>query len=233
MSFLFEQLPLAVQLRDDTTFENFYLADNGLLVNQLRQQLKDGERYIYLYGAVGCGRSHLLQAACHQADKMNLASIYMSFDALQDYCPEALFEGLEQLSLVCLDDIQLVMGRPEWEQQLFYLFNCLNDNNVTLLISSNCAVRELNTELPDLASRLSWGSVYQMKHLTDQQRIDAVCFRASKRGLELTDEVAQFIFHRCQRDIKTLISVLDRLDQASLKEQRRLTIPFVKATMEW
>lgn len=233
MSFLFEQLPLAVQLRDDTTFDNFFLADNGLLVDQLNQQLTFGERYIYLYGAEGSGRSHLLQAACHQADQLGLASVYMPLEELQDYSPQDLFEGLEHLSLVCLDDIQVVLAKPEWEQQLFYLFNRLKDNNVKLLVSADRAVRELPVVLADLTSRLSWGLVYQIKNLTDEQRIEAVRFRASIRGLELGDEVAQYIFHRCQRDIETLMSVLDGLDKASLQEQRRLTIPFVKATMGW
>lgn len=233
MSFLIEQLPLAVQLKDDATLDNFYLADNALLVAQLRKQLQGGERYLYLFGADGCGRSHLLQAACHQADLLGTSSVYLPLRELQDYAPDQLFDGLEQLSLVCLDDLQCVIARPDWEQQLFSLFNRLMQHNVALLIAADCAVRELAVELADLASRLSWGSVYQIKSLTDQQRVDAVRFRAARRGLELTDEVAQFIYHRSQRDTQSLLSVLDNLDRASLTEQRRLTVPFVKATMGW
>ena len=234
MSFTFEQLPLAVQLRDDTTFDNFYGGDNALLVETLRVQLAgQGERYIYLYGARGAGASHLLQAACHQADEAGLASVYLPLQELQDYPPEELFEGLEQLSLVCLDDIDAVMGDSAWEQALFHLFNRLQEQQVALVISANAAVRELNTALADLASRLSWGAVFQLKPLTDEQRIAAIQLRAEGRGLELNDEVMQFIYHRCQRDMEALLDVLDILDHASLKEQRRLTVPFVKATMGW
>ena len=69
MSFFFEQLPLALQLRDEATFDNFFPGDNALLLEQLRRQLVDGERYLYIYGSEGCGRSHLLQAACHRAQQ--------------------------------------------------------------------------------------------------------------------------------------------------------------------
>jgi DnaA family protein len=234
MSLLFEQLPLAVQLRDDATFENFYPGDNALLLEVLRlQQDNDGERYVYLHGAKASGRSHLLQAACHRADVSGLSAVYLPLSELKYFNPEELFEGLEQLSLVCLDDINEVVGDPAWEQQLFYLFNRLLDKNVKLLISAECAVRELSIDLADLSSRLSWGSIFQIKNLSDEQRIAAFQLRAERRGLQLNDEVAQFIYHRCQRDTETLLSVLDTLDSASLKEQRRLTVPFIKSTMAW
>lgn len=233
MSFFFQQLPLALQLRDDATFDNFYPADNALLVNQLRYQLDGGERYQYIYGQQGCGRSHLLQAACHQANQVHKAAVFLPLKELHGYPPDDLFEGLEQLSLVCLDDVDSVVAKPEWQLPLFNLFNRLLDNNCCLLISANAPVRELPCGLADLTSRLSWGSIYQIKNLSDQQKISALQFRARRRGLKLSDEVVQFIFHRCQRDTKTLMAVLDNLDKASLTEQRRLTVPFVKMVMEW
>jgi DnaA-homolog protein len=233
MSFLFEQLPLAVQLRDDATFDNFYSAENDLVVDQLMHQLPTGDAYIYLYGANRCGRSHLLQAACHRADQLALTSVYLPLNDLRDYPPANLFEGLEQLSLVCLDDIQLLAGDAEWEQQLFHLYNRLQQRGGKLLVSANCAVRELPLTLADLASRLSWGAVYQLKNLNDEQLTQAFKLRANKRGLELSDEVAQYIYHRCHRDTRALINVLEQLDSASLKQQRRLTVPFVKATLGW
>ncbi|MFT5693261.1 MAG: DnaA family protein [Oceanicoccus sp.] len=233
MSFAFEQLPLAVQLRDDATFGNFYQADNGLLIAQLRDQLTKGERYNFVYGAQGAGCSHLLQAACHEAGKLGLESLYLPLAELHEYRAEELFEGLERLSLVCIDDIQIVIGDDYWESHLFHLFNRLKENDVMLLVSSKCAVRELPIKLADLASRLSWGGVFQIRPLSDEQRHEVLKFRAAERGMELSDEVAQYICYRCQRDTGSLLAVLDKLDLTSLKEQRRLTIPFVKATMLW
>ncbi len=233
MSFLFEQLPLALQLRDDATFDNFYPGSNGLVLETLKAQLNPGERYIYLYGALASGRSHLLQAACHLAESQELRALYLPLAELRDYPPVELFEGLTQLDLICLDDIDAVVGHDQWEQELFHLFNRLQQNQTALLIAANRSVRELSVQLPDLASRLSWGALFNIKALSDEQCIQAMQMRAGFRGLELTAEVAQYIYHRCQRDLDTLLEVLSQLDRASLKHQRRLTIPFVKSVMNW
>ena len=231
MSFLGEQLPLAVQLRDDATFDNFYPADNSLIVDQLRKLLDGAERYIYLFGNKGSGRSHLLQAACHRADQQHLTSVYLPLAQLREHNPQELFEDLEQLSLVCLDDIHTVLGSQHWQQQLFHLFNRLAQRQVRLLVAADCAVRELPVTLADLSSRLSWGALYQLKNFNDEQRASMLQFRASRRGMHMNDEVAQFIVHRYQRDTESLLAVLDTLDNASLKQQRKLTVPFVKSTL--
>lgn len=228
-----QQLPLELQLRDDATFDNFYVADNGLLINCLQQQLAGGERFIYVYGGQGSGRSHLLQAACHQADSAGLTSVYLPLAELQEYQPAELMEGLEQLSLVCIDDVDAVLGQAEWEQQLFHLFNRLKDQQVCLLVSGTTSVRELPVQLADLSSRLSWGMLFHIASFNDAQHLAFIQFKAQRRGLVLSEDVAQFIFHRCQRDTQALLKVLDTLDQASLEQKRRLTVPFVKSIMAW
>lgn len=233
MNALFEQLPLAVQLRDDATFDNFYPADNALAVNQVQYQLANVEPYIFICGAQGSGRSHLLQASCHAADQQGLASVYLPLDELQHYSPNELFEGLAALSLVCLDNIEAVMGDSAWEKAIFHLFNDLREAEHSLLVAADRGVKQLPISMPDLASRLGWGSFYQLKNLDDEQRIAVLKFRAERRGLELSDEVAQFVSRRGHRTIDALMQTLDNLDKASLKEQRKLTIPFVKDALGW
>lgn len=233
MSFLYEQLPLAVQLRDDATFENFYSAKNALLVNEIKRQLQHGEQYIYLCGPEGSGRSHLLQAACHQADQLGLPSVYLPLDELNHYKPSELFEGLAALPLVCLDNIAAVLGDRAWEEALFHLFNQMRETEHCLLIAADQPVADLTISMADLSSRLGWGAFYQIKPLDDEQRLDVLKLRAEARGLELSEEVAQFIAKRCQRDMDALVKTLERLDSASLKERRKLTIPFVKEALNW
>jgi DnaA family protein len=101
------------------------------------------------------------------------------------------------------------------------------------LVAADQPVANLSINMADLSSRLGWGAFYQLKSLDDEQRIAVLKLRAEVRGLELNEEVAQFIYKRCQRDMDTLLTTLAQLDSASLKERRKLTIPFVKEALNW
>ena len=125
--------------------------------------------------------------------------------------------------------MQAVIGNAEWEVAIFDLINRVRETGRTLLImSADQSPANLPVQLPDLASRLTWGEVYQLTPLNDHQKIEVLQKAAYQRGIELPDETANFLFKRLERDMKTLFNALEKLDQASLQAQRKLTIPFVK-----
>lgn len=230
---MFEQLTLAVSLRDDARFANFFPAKNQQIIHALRQQLtENGEPFIYLWGTPGVGCSHLLQASCHYAEGLGFQSIYLPLDEMAQYGPEVL-DGMDNLPLVVIDQIQAVCGDPAWEEALFHLFNRLRSKNNKLLIAADNAPAGLNIQLPDLSSRLNWGVTYQVQALEDEGKIEALQLRAHRRGLNLSNEVARFILRRGSRDNNELFQLLDELDRVSLAEQRKLTIPFIKTQLGW
>ena len=94
-------------------------------------------------------------------------------------------------------------------------------------------IRDSGLTLPDLSSRLAWGVVFQLQNLDDQDKQQMLQLRAALRGLQLPDEVARYILSRGARGMGELFTALERLDQASLQAQHRLTIPFVKRVMGW
>ncbi len=230
-----QQLSLGVSLNDDATFENFFAPlgnPNVQVINSLRQQLEgDGEAFIYLWGAPGCGLTHLLQAACHHAQRLNLSFQYLPLRDLVGYAPAELFIGLEDLDFVCLDCLATIAGRADWELAIFNLYNQLREKGKKLLVAAEFGPRELALGLEDLRSRLQWGLTYQVQNLNDEDKQSALQMRARARGLELSEEVAQFIVQRLPRDTNQLFLQLSRLDHASLAEQRKLTIPFVKRVL--
>jgi DnaA family protein len=227
-----QQLPLPVQLRDEATFDNF-LPQNATqaLIAALRQQASGtGEAIIYIFGGIGSGKSHLLQASCHLAGS---GAIYLPLKELMEYEPAQVLQGIEALDLVCLDDVDRVLERADWELALFDLCNRARDRGCRLLVAGNAAPRALAVNLPDLRSRLAWGIVYQLSDAQDDDKIAILQFRATRRGLSLSREVCSYIVTRSVRDTQALLGLLDKLDNASLVEQRALSIPFIKATLGW
>ena len=223
------QLPLPIHQSDDETLENFYAENNLLLLNSLQKNfLQLHQQFFYLWGNKGSGKSHLLKGVCQHYLAQQHPALYVPLNKAQYFSP-AVLENLEQQALVCLDDLQAVIGNAEWEVAIFDLINRVRETGRTLLImSADQSPANLPVQLPDLASRLTWGEVYQLAPLNDKQKIDVLQKAAYQRGIELPDETANFLFKRLERDMKTLFNALEKLDQASLQAQRKLTIPFVK-----
>ncbi|MAY71598.1 MAG: DnaA regulatory inactivator Hda [Halomonas sp.] len=227
------QLPLGVGLRDDATFDNYHPGANATLVECLSHQFDDnGEPFLYLWGGDGVGRSHLLQAACHQASARDLRTLYLPLEELGHF-PPLMLEDVERLDLVAIDDLDRVVGRKRWEEALFHAFNRLRDSGKRLLIAADRPPRQLDIQLADLASRLTWGMTFHLRQLSDEDRMQALKLRAHLRGMELPDEVARYILHRGARELSELFRSLEVLDNASLSAQRKLTIPFVKKALDW
>lgn len=226
-----QQLPLPVRLKDEATFDNFLpQAATRALIAALQQQASGaGEAIIYLYGGAGSGKSHLLQASCHLAG----SAIYLPLHELMEYEPAEVLQGIEALDLVCLDDVERVLQRADWELALFDLCNRARERGCRLLVAGNAAPRALAVNLPDLRSRLAWGIVYQLSDAQDDEKAAILQFRAARLGLSLSREVCSYIVNRSARDMEALLGLLDKLDNASLVEQRGLSIPFVKATLGW
>jgi DnaA family protein len=227
------QLTLSVQLPDDETFASFKSESNQIVVQQLTHFLDhigDENKQVhslFLFGLTDVGKSHLLHASCAYADTLGITSLCLSFSELTQLSVDVL-DGLENIDLVCLDDIQLIAGNNIWQQGVFDLYNRMVEQNKCLIITGDQSAAQLNISLPDLVSRLSWGLTEQLKPLSDKEKSFALQYRAQQRGLTMNDDVARFLINRLSRDMTSLISALEQLDLASIREQRRITIPFIK-----
>jgi len=177
------------------------------------------------------GRARHRQTACQKVSAAGATPAYLPLGQADEVSPEVL-AGLEHLALVCIDDIQAIAARPEWEAALFHLYNRIRETATPLIMSGNAAPRAVDLKLADLSSRLSWGLVLQLHALNDEEKIAALTLRAKGRGIELPDDVARFLLRRCPRDMPGLFELLQRLDLASLAAQRRLTIPFVRELLK-
>jgi DnaA family protein len=223
------QLPLDIQLDGSARLDNFYPGNNLQLLQRLKNldQLKGD--FIFIWGSLDVGKSHLAQAVCRHYSEKNLTAAYIPLDN-NALVPEVL-QGLEFADIVCLDSLQSAAEDPAWQQAIFNLFNNLKNHHRQFIVFSQQSPQNISIQLADLKSRFNSMEVYKLDALTDQQRIGFVISNAQYRGLEISLDVAQFILARASRGVNELISIIDLLDTQSIAQQRKVTIPFVKKVL--
>jgi DnaA-homolog protein len=220
-----KQLALGVRLRADAVFESFAPGVNAEVVCALQGP---SSVPLWLWGASGCGKTHLLQAVCAAAGE---TAAYFPLDRTLALPPEALV-GFETCRVLCLDDVGAVAGDAAWEQALFRLFNEATELHTRLIFAADAAPRRFDWQLDDWRSRAAACVVYQLHDLDEAGRIEALRLRAAQRGLQLPQETAEYLLRRMPRDLTSLYAILDQLDEASLAAQRRLTVPFIRDALE-
>ena len=222
------QIPLDIGYRESPGFDQFNPGENRQVFTLLKNIAVGKETgRIYLWGATGTGKSHLLQAACQEAGEHKHSAVYIPLANHNEIKP-LILEGLENMDLLCIDDVDNIAGVAEWEQALLHLYNRVRDTGGSILFTSSVSPRALKLELEDLRSRMGWDLIFHLAPLTEKDRIDVLQKRAQLRGFELPDEVADYLAKRVKRDFHSLIDLLDRLDRDSLSAKRKLTVPFVK-----
>ena len=222
------QLSLAVTLDNEATFENFY-APFGTLQHTAMQCLsKRSEQYIFLSGHAGTGLSHLLQAAC----KLERDSIYINFGLLDGNSIDKIFDGLEQMSLVCLDDIHIILSNQCRQKEIFHFFNRCSENGTRLVLASHKRLNVINIRFLDLVTRLKSGVVLHFEEFRDDDLLKLLKYRATLMGLDLTHDCAVYIFNRTRRTAGGVVDALRKIDLKALTEKRPITRPLIKAALD-
>jgi DnaA family protein len=223
-----QQLPLHFEFRANQTFSDFFPGTNHEIVTHLQQCVAGlGEQQIFLWGQPGLGKTHLLQACCHQAQQQNINSFY--FDLANAELPDpAILDGLDEYDVVCFDNIECIAGNAVWELAFFNFFNQHRDRGHKLIVSACSAPNAIAIQLADLKTRLNWGLTLKIQPLTDSDRIAALIFKADQMGFEIAPQAGRFLLTHYDRDLAGLWALLEKLDKASLAAKRKLTIPFLK-----
>jgi DnaA family protein len=212
------QLLLDISPESLPTLENFVAGRNAELIAALRHALAgSGERSIYLWGAEGSGKSHLLQACVAAAKAAQGDAVYTRGSVPQP------------ADMVAVDDVELLDDEAQIE--LFDLYNRMRDSGGMLLVSGKASPLHLKLR-DDLRTRLGWGLVYQLHGLSDEEKAQALTQHAQSRGFALPPEVTQYLLRHGRRDLPSLMAVLDALDEHSLRLHRAPSVPLLKEVMQ-
>jgi len=213
------QLLLSLAPPPMPTLENFVRGRNAELVSVL-SGLVDGEqseRFVYIWGVHGCGKTHLLKALRSAFGRRDVAAAMLTAPEVQadlPFCDVVLADDVGQLT-------------HEGQQRLFNIFNRQRDEGGALIAAGAVPPARLPLR-SDLVTRLGWGLVYQVHTLSDDEKMAAMTEHARARGFSLTREVIHYLLERQSRDLPGLLSILDALDRYSLENKRAVTIPLVR-----
>jgi DnaA family protein len=226
------QLPLALQLQPPAVFDTFVTGRNGALLAHLKAAA-NGRRHelIWLAGAAGTGKTHLLQAACRAADDSAKRVMYLNLAAAPAASP-ALLDSLGQMDFLALDGLDAGLGHAAWERALFSVLNDFQLGDGVLLLAARQSPAAAGFQLPDLRSRAAGAVLYRVQALEEPAVLEALLLHARFRGLKFDTAAAQFLLSHVRRDMAALCTYLDRLDRASLIEKRKVTIPFIREILQ-
>ncbi|HKJ87648.1 MAG TPA: DnaA regulatory inactivator Hda [Gammaproteobacteria bacterium] len=227
------QLPLVLDRPDRHRLELFEPGEAGTEAwARVQAVIRGDERFAFLWGESGSGKTHLLEGAARTAGGtyLDLASMYREV-AAAGLDPERVLEPGSGSGLVALDGLEALAGDRAWEAAVFHLYNRVNEEGGRLLAAATANPNSLGLAREELRTRLHWGGSFPLGRLTDEERLVALRRHAEARGLTLRREVGRYLLRHYSRSLHRLIAALERLDAAALAERRRLTVPFVKAQL--
>jgi DnaA-homolog protein len=204
------------------TLDNFVVGRNAELVHRLRGigSAPRDDRSIYIWGASGSGRSHLLRAVLTQLQGAGARMSYL--DCALDTRLSVL---ADELDVVALDNVERL--GESGQIALFNLYNAFRESGKTLLAAGNAPPMKLALRA-DVTTRLGWGAVYEVHVLTDAEKADALAEHAAARGFTLQPDVGRYLLTHVERDMPALLGILDALDRYSLEARRAVTVPLVR-----
>ena len=209
-----------------SSFEGFYIDPKNKQLISILENISINEN-MYIYGLKNSGKTYLLQSLCNKYSKNDKSSLFLPLMDVIKYGVE-IIDSIENMDLVCIDGLEAVSQNKEWEIGLFNLINNAQQTGCRLVFTSSSEKGAINFSLADLDSRIRKFQSHEIFPISDDHLLKALKKITNLRSISLGEKEAQYLITYTKRNIADLTIILESLDQLSMENKRRITIPLIK-----
>lgn len=221
------QLGLPFTLNAKMLWRNFSGSKNQQIIDFLTNLFSQSSAsVVYVYGDKSSGKTHLLQGCAFEALERSLSVVYLDF---AQEMPDGILNGLEDNDWVCIDNADCLDENQQ--QELFDLYNRATHTSVKLIVSGPTLPGELIL-LKDLKTRLSLTTIFCLESLDDKSKKDIIQQQMNERNLKIDRKIYDYLFKYYSRDLTDLLIAINQLDEASLQQKNKITIPLIKQILD-
>ena len=214
-----DQIPINFSFITNKHFYNYISGNNKSIIDALSSFSSSNKtNIIFLRGNKSSGKSHLCRAIINTSKKKIL---YLASDDIKTV-------NVFEYDLLIIDGIDKLLSNYPCEEKIFSIINDFILEKKNILVTSTTKLNQIDFKIPDLASRLTWDLIFDIRELNDKDKIKVLKKYAKERGLSLSSSVCDYIMTHYKRDLYFLCNSIKFLDEKSLSLKRNITIPFIK-----
>ncbi len=238
--------PSGIRLHPDYTFDNFVVGPGNRLAHAsciaVSNSLGSTYNPLFIHGSVGLGKTHLLHAICRET-KTNNQNAKIQFLSCEEFV-NRFIDAIEQgslaefkslyrtVDLLVIDDVQFLREREQSQEEFFHTFNALYDNRRQIVLSADSAPGEIPSLPERLVSRFKWGLVARVDAPSYETRVAIVQKKARLRGMNIADDVAEYIASKVKANIRELEGALTSIYAlASASRQEQISLEIAKEAL--
>jgi chromosomal replication initiator protein len=235
-----------LQLQPHYTFEHFVIGPSNQLAHAAARAVADdpGRTYnpLFLYGAVGLGKTHLLQAICHEVLRRapTFRIVYLSCEqftnefvsAVQRNATEAFRARFRNVDMLVIDDIHFLASKERTQEEFFHTFNALHQANKQVILSSDAPPTDIPTLEERLVSRFKWGLVEKLEQPETETRMAIIRRKAEVLALSLPDDVVEYIAANVRSNIREIEGAIQSVRSRSTIVGAPIDLALAKTALE-
>lgn len=235
-----------LKLNPRYTFDNFVVGGANRFAHAAAMAVAENPAKSYnpffIYGGVGLGKTHLMQAICHYAVRKNtnVKICYLPserftnelIDAIQHRSTQAFRQKYRYADILVIDDIHFIAGKESTQEEFFHTFNALYDAHKQIIISSDRPPKEISNLEERLISRFGWGLITDIQMPDFETRVAILKKKIENEPVSVPEDVIYFIAESIKTNIRELEGALIRVVASSLLEEKPITLHQAKERLK-